>query len=355
MHYFLSDEGCEPFLLEEMRRCYPRDTHQQHAPRWVASDMPLDPASPPRLVFSRQCLPDAVEQEAESIRQWSEAIQTAVLGPLPETQPWRLHTAPLYSFEASDMPANASTAGEYRCGLIRDSLRERLKKVRRTLLRSWEDGYEPLSKEHSLVQVVLVAADRGFVSVARAPLAHSCRTVISPYPLGEIPGAVDKTAPSRAFAKLVEAEKRLGHAITKGETVVDLGASPGSWSFVSLERGASVTAVDRSALRDDLMQHSQLTFIATDAFAFKPDGVPVDWLLCDVIAAPDRTIALLLQWIRERRMRKFVVTVKFKGQSEYALLDALTNELPSLCSEYGITRLCANKNEACIFGVVANS
>ena len=343
MHYFLCDDGCEPFLLDELRRCHPQQQHRQHAPRWIASDVPLSMAAPPLLVFSRQCLPDAVEHEAQSIGAWSQVLLAAVLGVLPEGQPWRLHIVPVYGEGA---------AGQHRCALIVEALRERLKKVRRVLLRSLEEGAATLSAEHSMVQLILTAPDRGLLSVTVAPLAQACRAVISPHPLGELPVAVDKAAPARAFAKLLEAEQRLGHAIQNDETVVDLGASPGSWSYVALERGARVTAVDRSPLRDDLMQHARLTFRAADAFKFKPEVLPVDWLICDVIAAPERSIELLLQWVRERRARKFIVTVKFKGQAEYALLDALKKELPALCSELGITRLCANKNEACAFGVV---
>jgi 23S rRNA (cytidine2498-2'-O)-methyltransferase len=72
------------------------------------------------------------------------------------------------------------------------------------------------------------------------------RSLLSPYPKGEIPVASDKAAPSRAFSKLLEAEQRLGCRIRPGETCVDLGASPGSWSYVALNRGARVIAVDRA-------------------------------------------------------------------------------------------------------------
>jgi 23S rRNA C2498 (ribose-2'-O)-methylase RlmM len=52
--------------------------------------------------------------------------------------------------------------------------------------------------------------------------------------------AADKATPSRAYAKLVEAKLRLGRAIRAGETCVDLGASPGSWTYVAVTRGARV-------------------------------------------------------------------------------------------------------------------
>ena len=40
-----------------------------------------------------------------------------------------------------------------------------------------------------------------------------------------------------------------------------------------------------------------------DAFKFVPEA-PVDWLLCDVIAAPERSVALVLDWVRQRRCRR---------------------------------------------------
>jgi 23S rRNA (cytidine2498-2'-O)-methyltransferase len=142
---------------------------------------------------------------------------------------------------------------------------------------------------------------------------------------------------------------RLGRQIAAGETVVDLGASPGSWSYVALHRGAHVTAIDRSELREDLMRNSRLRFETADAFKYKP-AQTVDWLICDVIAAPQRSIDLLLEWLRERRMRNFIVTIKFKGDDEYHLLSQLKQLAPPLCSDFRLTRLHANKNEVCAFG-----
>ena len=169
----------------------------------------------------------------------------------------------------------------------------------------------------------------GFISVALAPLPFELRRIVSPFVKGEIPVASDKAAPSRAFAKLVEATQRLGRDIAPGETCVDLGASPGSWTYVAAQHGARVTAVDRSALRADLMRHPRVTFQRGDAFTFAP-AAPVDWLLCDVIATPARSIELLLRWLRHRHARRFVVTIKFKGHGDYPQLDQLKESLPTL-------------------------
>jgi 23S rRNA (cytidine2498-2'-O)-methyltransferase len=97
------------------------------------------------------------------------------------------------------------------------------------------------------------------------------------------------------------------------------------------------------------MRHPRLQFHQGDAFKFKPEQT-VDWLICDIIAAPQRSIDLLLEWLREGRMRQFIVTLKFKGDDEYALLDQLKVACPPLCTDFRLTRLCANKNEVTAFG-----
>lgn len=345
MHLVLSAEECADYLKSELRRAWPAVDPVQLGPRLLGFEADLE-ASIPRLVFGRQLMLHAVEVKALSISQWAELLREVIAGTeWPEDHPWFLHVEPCYG-------SAADSAGRNRCRLIQEALRERLRKQHRRRLRCWRTGPEPFQREHSLVQLLLTDPEKGFVSVASAPLPHQHRAMLSPFPLGEIPPAVDKAAPSRAFAKLVEAEVRLGRSIAPGETCVDLGAAPGSWSYVALQRGARVIAVDRAPLRDDLMRHPGLTFCRGDAFKFQPSA-SVDWLICDVIAAPERSIELVMDWVARRLTRCFVVTIKFKGDGDYAELDRLKQALPPMCDEFHLTRLCANKNEACAFGIVA--
>lgn len=357
MHLFLADADTLPFLVDELRRSAPEATLREIDGLGVIGDVKLEGLLP---AFARQTLPQVVETQAASINAWADRIIDAVAGVFPDHQPWRLHLWPQYG---------ERKAGMNRCDLIRAALAERLKKKRRHLLRSWaQDDPSPstadkadhakggerghaFTPDTSLVQCVLTSPESGWLSAAVAPLPHMNRAIISAFPQGEIPWAEDKSAPSRAFAKLVESEKRLGRWIERGQTCVDLGASPGSWTYVAVQRGAHVIGVDRSELREDLMRSPLVRFEAADAFKYKPPQT-VDWLVCDVIAAPQRSIDLLLEWLREERMRNFVVTIKFRGTDEYHLLDILKREVPPLCSEFHLTRLCANKNEVCAFGVV---
>lgn len=349
-HCLFTDEDSETFLLDELRRACPTGTHEKIADRWVRTDAPLEAP----LAFCRQALPNAEASESTSINAWATRLLDAVLPALPENQPWRLHIVPCYGL---------GNAGQNRSQLIIAAFHERLQKKRRSLLRCLETKLAassgqgdalPLSPAHSLVQLYLTSPDTGFLSVGIAPQPHDYRHNLWPFEKGDIPVAVDKSAPSRAFTKLVESEQRLGLQIGKNDTVIDLGACPGSWSYVAIHRGARVTSVDRSPLRDDLMRHPRLTFVQGDAFKYSPSQ-PVNWLICDVIAAPDRSIALLLDWLKHRHCRHFVVSIKFKGSEEYAKLDLLKAELPALCSDFYLARLCANKNEVCAFGTAATT
>ena len=333
-HLFLTHEKFETPLTDELKPAEARCI----SPGMVISDAVLSPST--LLAFTRQTLPNAQPVKLVSINNWADQIIEAIFDVLPDHQPWRLHVWPDYG---------QGRAGQNRCELIRAAVVDRLKKRRRRTARLLSDELTPFSPQTSLVQCLLTSAETGWISVSAAPQPLQFRAIMSPFPQGHVPWAEDRNAPSRAFAKLVEAEQQLGLQITEGQTCVDLGASPGSWSYVALQRGAYVTAIDRSELREDLMRHPRLKFEATDAFKYKPQSI-VDWLVCDVIAAPQRSIDLLLEWLAEARMRHFVVTIKFRGGEDYGVLQQLKKEAPQYCSDFRLKRLCANKNEVSAFG-----
>lgn len=340
MHRLFTEDGAEEFLVDELRRGWPSGRHGAEGSRWIWTDAPLEQSERPLLAFCRQALVNARNLRAPSINRWAEQLTERLTEELPEGQPWRLHIWPDYG---------TGKAGVHRCALIRAAVRERLQRRHRRLLRNLEEEESPFDQRTSLVQLVLTTPEEGILSAAASPLPWRLRTIVWPFPRGELPVAEDKAAPSRAFVKLLEAEQRLGVRISSGDRCADLGASPGSWSYVALGRGAFVTAVDRSELREDLMNDPRLAFQRGDAFKFRPAD-RADWLLCDVIAAPQRSIDLLLEWLREGRMSRFVVSIKFKGAEDYPLLDQLKAQAAPLCSEFFLTRLCANKNEVCAFG-----
>jgi len=376
VHLFLWAEDAADALEAELAQAFPTAVRRRES--WLEADFDLAGQALPTLAFARQWLPNAQRLQMDSIRGWAGAVAAAVAGVLPDDQPWSLHVVPHYGLSAarrigarawhsrrlearahrrtepvSDGPAAAgAAAGRHRCRLIGDALVELLGQKRRHLLRRLRREPAAFTAQDSLAQLLLTEPETGFLSVVAAPLPFEQRQSLSPFPKGVVQPAADPKAPSRAFAKLVEAEQRLGCAIRAGDLCVDLGAAPGSWTYAAANRGARVTAVDRSPLREDLMRHALVEFRPGDAFRFQP-ARPADWLLCDVIAPPERTAALLLHWLQQGWCRQFVVTLKLQEESGWEAISSLKRELPQMAREWFLLRLCANKKELCAFGSVA--
>lgn len=162
-------------------------------------------------------------------------------------------------------------------------------------------------------------------------------TTASPVPLGEWRFTEDRTGPpSRAYLKLWEALTRLGAHPGPNDECLDLGAAPGGWTWVLATLGARVTAVDKAPLDPATAALPGVTQSIESAFALTPR--PVDWLVCDVIAYPARTLALLERWLPHAT--RIVCTVKFQGPTDHETIDRIT-ALPGL----QLVHLFHNKHE----------
>lgn len=145
-------------------------------------------------------------------------------------------------------------------------------------------------------------------------------TTASPVPLGQWRFEEDHIGPpSRAYLKLWEALTRLGTHPGPGDACLDLGASPGGWTWVLAQLGAAVTAVDKAPLDPRIAALPNVDQVIDSAFALEPR--PVDWLVCDVIAYPARTLALLERWLPFAR--HVVCTIKFQGDTDHDTADRI--------------------------------
>lgn len=95
----------------------------------------------------------------------------------------------------------------------------------------------------------------------------------------------DNLAPSRSYLKIEEAMAAMGVEPGLGNTVVDLGAAPGGWSYAAAKRGARVTAVDNGPLKAGAFANPLIKHLKADGFSFGPDSASshYDWLLCDMV------------------------------------------------------------------------
>jgi 23S rRNA (cytidine2498-2'-O)-methyltransferase len=146
--------------------------------------------------------------------------------------------------------------------------------------------------------------------------AASCS---SPFANGEANFIEDRAPPSRAYLKLWEAFTLLGTKPKAGEICLDLGASPGGWSYVLGKLGVRAIAVDKAPLDPRVLALAGVEQRRESAFALDPSAIgPVDWLFSDVVCYPTRLFALIEKFLAARTVRNFLCTIKFQGKTDFA-------------------------------------
>lgn len=145
----------------------------------------------------------------------------------------------------------------------------------------------------------------------------------APWPMGIPRLRFPAGAPSRSGLKLVEAlatfidEDQLPGRMRAGRVAIDLGAAPGGWSQVLAARGLRVLAVDNGPIAQSVLDTQMVEHRREDAFRFRPER-PVDWMVCDVVAAPARIAALAAQWIARGWCRETIFNLKLPNKDRWS-------------------------------------
>jgi 23S rRNA (cytidine2498-2'-O)-methyltransferase len=139
----------------------------------------------------------------------------------------------------------------------------------------------------------------------------------SPFAHGEVHFIEDKTVPNRAYLKLWEALTLIGRQPQPGELCVDLGASPGGWTWVLQKLGARVISVDKAALDPQIARLPAVVHRRDSAFALDPQSLGrIDWLFADIACYPQRLLTLIRKWLAAGTVKRFVCTIKFQGPTD---------------------------------------
>ena len=164
----------------------------------------------------------------------------------------------------------------------------------------------------------------------------------SPFPNGEVRFVEDRGGPpNRAYLKLWEALTTAGRQPGPGSLCLDLGSSPGGWSWALQKLGARVISVDKAPLEPSIAALPGIDFRQASAFSLDPGAVgPVDWLFSDVICYPARLLRLVETWLASGLARNFVCTLKFQGET-----DMETARRFAAIASSRLVHLCHNKHE----------
>lgn len=304
--------------------------------------VPVDVAAPP--AYALQVLPHAELWHAPSIRALAQPLvarlKTALDG---QTGTWDVHALVPGQLKGTPKPLLRR-----RADLVRDAVLEELKTTARWAMKRHQPGGRSLQ---TLGQFVLLDETHLWHSVAPVQPLMLGATWPATLPAGLADVADDDVAPASSYRKLVEALACLNVAPQPGDVCVDLGACPGGWTRVLLTHGAKVYAVDRAPLAPHLMADRRVSYVAGDAFAWRPPE-PVTWLVSDIVAFPERVRELLATWLAPRLCRHFVVQMKFKGEPDWSAL-AAAQDVVAAAGYQLITRHFFNdKNELTLMGTL---
>ena len=319
---FICQAGFEALLARELAEAFGLAAVEQ-GPGWVIVAAGQGRTPPVDAAFPQVALASPVEVRGESVNQLATRVADFFLGSLRgervETVWPSVWTGPA---ELVGLGRRIS-AVEAAFGEI---LKRKLARVARLATADRPRGADGAPVRGLFVHFT----DFGRAWVAREAVAYGQRRM-----------ADDEQAPSRSFLKVEEAYGLLGREPAPGETVCDLGAAPGGWSYSAARRGARVIAIDNGPLKGGALGHPAIEHRREDAYRFHPaNGERLDWLFCDMVDEPHEVLArIVAPWLAQGWCRRFVVNLKFGRVDPVALLRELRSSSSPFVRHAGLVRI----------------
>ena len=176
----------------------------------------------------------------------------------------------------------------------------------------------------------------------------------APWPLGIPRLKFPREAPSRSTLKLEEAFLVLlspaerERWLKPGMSAVDLGASPGGWTWQLTRRSIRTTAIDNGPMDGALLQSGIVTHLREDGFRYRPRKA-VDWLVCDMVEQPKRIAALVAGWLRDGACRYAMFNLKLPMKKRYDETRACLDVVGSAATDVRARQLFHDREEVTVF------
>lgn len=164
----------------------------------------------------------------------------------------------------------------------------------------------------------------------------------SRYPAGWHEFEEDKDfPPNRAYLKLWEVLATHDLKFNKNQSVIEIGASPGGWSWVLSQNFKKVYTFDRAELAPQIKKIKNIEHCIGDAFKIDPAKYSdCSWLFSDLICTPEKIYETVQFWLDNSPVKNFVCTIKFKGECNFEVVEKFL-KIP----DSKLVRLYHNKHE----------
>ncbi|MEK6627485.1 MAG: SAM-dependent methyltransferase [Bdellovibrionota bacterium] len=169
-----------------------------------------------------------------------------------------------------------------------------------------------------------------------------CNNPTSQFPLGWHEFNEDKdTPPNRAYLKMWEVLCLNYIQLKPKDIVIDVGSSPGGWSWALSQYVKKVYSIDKAQLDNKIVKIPNISYQSEDAFQINPkDYNDCTWLFSDIICTPERLLSLVENWHKKSQIKNYVCTIKFKGNCDFDIIKEFKKYENSK-----IIHLYQNKNE----------
>lgn len=180
-----------------------------------------------------------------------------------------------------------------------------------------------------------------FFSGQRVFVGYAFSDNCAKWPMGIPRLKFPKNAPSRSTLKLEEAwhqfipHQEWNIRLAPAMHAVDLGAAPGGWTWQLVKREMFVTAIDNGMMQQSIMDSGQVEHRQVDGFTFQPRKA-VDWMVCDIVEKPARTVAMTINWLTEKWCKEAIVNLKLPMKRRYQEVNKLLNRMQQHFINYRI-------------------
>ncbi|RUS46832.1 SAM-dependent methyltransferase [Cohnella sp. AR92] len=272
-----ANPGFAPFAMEELRRSFSGIQQSGLAPgeTFKVSSGPLPGSEWIELlkkkepIFLRHVFP--VDQETELTGSPEETAAALVRFASAHADKLKGTTVAVQVRKSQDSPFPFSSAEG------RDAVAPTLREL----------GAEVAARDTKWILSVYAAKKSLFMGLSRP------EDNLSDWPGGAVRFRREEGLISRAAFKLLEAEKAFNLPLKSFVNALDLGAAPGGWTSVLLDRGVKVTAVDPAEMDESLLLNPHLRHIRKNAaeVSFAPGSF--DLLVCDMSWDPHHTCRIV--------------------------------------------------------------
>ena len=327
-----ANHGIANYAMEELRRLFPGIAYQQLAAGEVfAAEVPADKdevlaairANEP--IFLRHVQPIdrtlPITGGADDLQHLSDMLRNAAL--MFKGRSTAVH---IRRTEKSPFPYSAADA----------------KAVLDAVLA--EIGSEPVVQEPDRILSIYATGDQLLAGWG------SPDEMLSDWPGGAVRFQREEGQISRAKFKLLEAERNFGLRLSAYREALDIGASPGGWTSLLLERGAAVTAIDPAELHPSLIDHPRLTYLKRNAGDVKLAAESYDLLVCDMSWSPMLMVKLVLEL--ERALKPgadAIITVKLMHKKPMQTIRDVTLKLEAAFTLNRAKQLFHNRDEITLY------